>query len=108
MERLWDIIKDRICNRAWEDLKEPMAAINEVSEDVVRRAMKRIDERSGLAWLAAELRDCIAPRRRPLRRPKSPRLLRGGTPSTVSSARSWRRPRSRPRRSPTTPRFSAG
>ena len=32
-----------------------------VSEDVVRRAMKRIDERSGLAWLAAELRDCIAP-----------------------------------------------
>ena len=30
MERLWDIIKDRICNRAWEDLKEPMAAINEV------------------------------------------------------------------------------
>ena len=28
-----------------------------VSEDVVRRAMKRIDERSGLAWLAAELRD---------------------------------------------------
>lgn len=32
-----------------------------VSEDVVRRAMKRIDERSGLTWLAEELRDCVAP-----------------------------------------------
>jgi hypothetical protein len=31
-----------------------------VSEDVVRRAMQRIDERTGLAWLAAELRDCVA------------------------------------------------
>ena len=30
VERLWDIIKDRICNRAWEDLEELMAAINEV------------------------------------------------------------------------------
>jgi hypothetical protein len=32
-----------------------------VSEDVVRRAMKRIDERTGLAWLAAELRACVEP-----------------------------------------------
>jgi len=32
-----------------------------VSEDVVRRAMKRIEERAGLAWLAAELRDSIQP-----------------------------------------------
>jgi transposase len=30
IERLWDIIKDRICNRVWEDLEELMAAINEV------------------------------------------------------------------------------
>ena len=32
-----------------------------VSEDVVRRGMKRIDEPAGLAWLAEELRDCVAP-----------------------------------------------
>ena len=32
-----------------------------VSEDVVRRAMKRIDEPAGLAWLAAELRACVEP-----------------------------------------------
>ena len=32
-----------------------------VSEDVVRRAMKRIDERTGLAWLAGELRACVEP-----------------------------------------------
>jgi len=30
VERLWDIVKDRICNRAWEDLEELMAAINAV------------------------------------------------------------------------------
>ena len=30
MERLWDIIKDRICNRAWEDLEELVTAITEV------------------------------------------------------------------------------
>jgi transposase len=29
VERLWDGIKDRICNRAWADLEELMAAINE-------------------------------------------------------------------------------
>jgi transposase len=33
VERLWDIIKDRICNRPWEDLEELMAAINEVLAD---------------------------------------------------------------------------
>ncbi|HEY5852014.1 MAG TPA: transposase, partial [Lysobacter sp.] len=32
-----------------------------VSEDVVRRAMKRIEEGSGLAWLSGELRACIEP-----------------------------------------------
>ncbi|HLX74030.1 MAG TPA: transposase [Terriglobales bacterium] len=32
-----------------------------VSEDVVRRAMKRIEEISGLAWLGAELRACVEP-----------------------------------------------
>src|SRR5438552_13999972 len=32
-----------------------------VSEDVVRGAMKRIEERTGLAWLAGELRGCLQP-----------------------------------------------
>ncbi len=32
-----------------------------VSEDVVRRAMQRIDERTGLGWLAAEVRACVEP-----------------------------------------------
>jgi len=32
-----------------------------VSEDVVRRAMKRIDESAGLAWLSGELRACVEP-----------------------------------------------
>jgi hypothetical protein len=32
-----------------------------VSEDVVRRAMKRIDETAGLAWLAQELSSCVGP-----------------------------------------------
>lgn len=30
VERLWDVIKDQICNRVWKDLEELMAAINEV------------------------------------------------------------------------------
>ena len=30
VERLWDVIKDRICNRVWEDLEELTAAINVV------------------------------------------------------------------------------
>ena len=32
-----------------------------VSEDVVRRAMKRMDEGSALAWLSGELRACVEP-----------------------------------------------
>lgn len=32
-----------------------------VSEDVVRRAMKRIEEPAGLAWLSGELRACVEP-----------------------------------------------
>ena len=32
-----------------------------VSEDVVRRAMKRMVEDKGLAWLGAELRACVQP-----------------------------------------------
>lgn len=32
-----------------------------VSEDVVRRAMKRIDPKAGLGWLRGELRSCIEP-----------------------------------------------
>ena len=32
-----------------------------VSEDVVRRAMKRMDEASGQAWLSGELRACVEP-----------------------------------------------
>ena len=30
IEKLWDIIKDRICNRVWEDLEELTTAINVV------------------------------------------------------------------------------
>ena len=30
VERLWDVIKDRICNRAWEDLEELTGAISVV------------------------------------------------------------------------------
>ena len=30
VERLWDVVKDRICNQAWKDLAELMAAINGV------------------------------------------------------------------------------
>ena len=30
VEKLWDVIKDEICNRVWEDLGELLAAINEV------------------------------------------------------------------------------
>jgi transposase len=30
VERLWDIVKDRICNQVWKDLDELMAAINDV------------------------------------------------------------------------------
>jgi hypothetical protein len=32
-----------------------------VSEDVVRRALKRIDEASGMAWFGRELRACVEP-----------------------------------------------
>ena len=32
-----------------------------VSEDVVRRAMKRMEEDKGLAWLGGELRACVQP-----------------------------------------------
>jgi hypothetical protein len=32
-----------------------------VSEDVVRRAMKRIDETTGLDWLSGQLRACVEP-----------------------------------------------
>lgn len=30
IEKLWDIIKDRICNRAWADRETPQEAINTV------------------------------------------------------------------------------
>ncbi len=30
VERLWDVVKDRICNRSWENLEALMEAINEV------------------------------------------------------------------------------
>jgi hypothetical protein len=32
-----------------------------VSEDVVRRAMIRMPEDKGLAWLGGELRECVQP-----------------------------------------------
>ena len=43
-----------------------------VGEDAVRRAMKRIDEPTGVAWLAGELRDCAAPRPEPAAEPRHP------------------------------------
>jgi len=33
IEQLWDIVKDRICNRVWEDLDELQGAINRVLEE---------------------------------------------------------------------------
>jgi hypothetical protein len=43
-----------------DTLNPPLLGMNgTVSEDVVRRAMKRIDEGAGLAWLRGELRSCI-------------------------------------------------
>jgi transposase len=33
IEKLWDIIKDRICNRIWADLEKLQAAINAVLKD---------------------------------------------------------------------------
>ena len=33
VERLWDVVKDRICNQVWKDLDELMAAINGVLTD---------------------------------------------------------------------------
>ena len=45
-----------------DTLNPPLLGMTHVvSEDVVRRAMKRIDERTGLAWLAGELRACVQP-----------------------------------------------
>ena len=45
-----------------DTLNPPLLGMSHVvSEDVVRRAMKRLDERTGLAWLAGELRACVEP-----------------------------------------------
>ena len=33
MERRWDIVKDRICNRVWADLEELTTAINVVLQE---------------------------------------------------------------------------
>ena len=32
-EQLWDIVKDRICNRVWEDMEELQDAINGVLKE---------------------------------------------------------------------------
>ena len=45
-----------------DTLNPPLLGMTHVvSEDVVRRALKRIEERTGLAWLAGELRACVEP-----------------------------------------------
>jgi hypothetical protein len=45
-----------------DSLNPPLLGMTRaVSEEVVRRAMNRIDEPTGLAWLAGEWRDCVAP-----------------------------------------------
>ena len=50
IERLWDIVKDRICNRVWADLEELTTAIN-----VVRREYwstpKLVRSLVGQGWL---------------------------------------------------------
>jgi hypothetical protein len=43
-------------------LNPPLLNLNgTVSEDVVRRAMSRIDESAGMEWLSGELRACVEP-----------------------------------------------
>lgn len=45
-----------------DTLNPPLLGMSHVvSEDVVRRAMKRIDESEGLAWLTGQLRQCVEP-----------------------------------------------
>ena len=45
-----------------DTLNPPLLGMTHVvSEDVVRRAMKRMDERAGRGWLAGELRACVEP-----------------------------------------------
>ena len=69
-----------------DTLNPPLLGMTHVvSEDVVRRAMKRIDERTGLGWLAGELRACVEPVLSRLARPPSlpiPLLLLGRGSST--------------------------
>ena len=45
-----------------DSLNPPLLGMSRtVSEDVVRGAMKRIDEMAGLQWLSGELRECVQP-----------------------------------------------
>ena len=45
-----------------DTLNPPLLGMRHVlSEDVVRRALKRIDERPGLEWLSGELSACVQP-----------------------------------------------
>lgn len=45
-----------------DQLNPPLLGMSgTVSEDVVRGAWRRMDEADGLAWLNAELRDCVGP-----------------------------------------------
>jgi transposase len=50
IERLWGIIKDRICNRIWEDLQELTAAINGVLREYWKRP-KLVRSLIGQGWL---------------------------------------------------------
>lgn len=52
VERLWDVIKDRICNRAWEDLETLTAAINEVLAEYWSTPRK-VRSLIGEGWLLA-------------------------------------------------------
>ena len=44
MERLWDVVKDRICNQVWEDLDALMITINGVLAEWARAII-------GTGWL---------------------------------------------------------
>ena len=58
VERLWDVTKDRICNRAWEDLEALTAAINEVLAEYwsTPRKVRSLIGEGWLLWIPQTLR----------------------------------------------------
>jgi hypothetical protein len=50
VEKLWDVLKDRICNRTWEDLEALMEAINDVLAEYWTTPSK-VKSLIGSGWL---------------------------------------------------------